>query len=359
MKLIFQKLYILILMIEDSLVTFTRNLSAHQNITEKIVLLHTTMRVEKEQNANELLFSKAYANSVSHFTKGGLFLLLMGLSLSAFPQKQIIVEVDTLSKANHSMVVDIPQATAKDIQKNWVKYAAVGSKEKAQLVNGENVQPNAMNKNISPNSFTTYSKVLETNEGIRLTVWLTQNNTPLGSSETNSGTDLAIQKFVRDFAVAQYRLAIQNELKAEQNKQKVMEKQLAASIAAEEKSVKTIQTNDRSNQRSDDAIETTKSDIDNSSDKINNQKAMVNGTSSDASTTKAAQKSLGNLEDDKKDLQKKNEARSKQIDSRNKANRSEERSLVIAKQNVALKAADIEKQKALVLEVQTKLSNVK
>src|SRR5436305_1627868 len=107
-------------MIEDILATFARNLTAHQNITEKIVLLHTRMRVEKEQSANELLFSLAYANkSASHFTKARLFLLLMGLSLSAFPQKQIIVEVDTLSKAKHSMVVDIPQATAKDVQKNW------------------------------------------------------------------------------------------------------------------------------------------------------------------------------------------------------------------------------------------------
>jgi hypothetical protein len=58
MKLTFQKLHIALLMTEDIFASFTRNLTAHQNIVEKIVLLHTKMRVEKEQCANALLFNR-------------------------------------------------------------------------------------------------------------------------------------------------------------------------------------------------------------------------------------------------------------------------------------------------------------
>ena len=57
MKLILHKLHIAILFTEYKLATLTGNLKVQQNAIEKIVLLHTQMRVEKDQEANRLLFT--------------------------------------------------------------------------------------------------------------------------------------------------------------------------------------------------------------------------------------------------------------------------------------------------------------
>jgi hypothetical protein len=57
MKRPFQKLYMALLMAEYRLVAFTRNYQAQQNSLEKLVLFRTQMRVEREQDANRLLFS--------------------------------------------------------------------------------------------------------------------------------------------------------------------------------------------------------------------------------------------------------------------------------------------------------------
>ena len=57
MKLILHKLQIAILLTEYKLATLTGNVKVQQNAIEKIVLLHTQMRVEKDQEANRLLFT--------------------------------------------------------------------------------------------------------------------------------------------------------------------------------------------------------------------------------------------------------------------------------------------------------------
>jgi hypothetical protein len=57
MKLTLQKLYEALLTAECKLLAAAGNESKKQNTVEKLVLLHTQMRVEKEQNINKLLFN--------------------------------------------------------------------------------------------------------------------------------------------------------------------------------------------------------------------------------------------------------------------------------------------------------------
>lgn len=292
-----------------------------------------------------------------------VFVSLSILSLTAFSQKQITVIETAQPMCKDTQQVSfatvIPQTNLKESEKNWLKYLSNGSKGKAVIVNGDNLQTGVVNKNISVNPFDVYSKLRETNEGVQLTVWFPENSAVFTSKEQNTGVNQAMEKYIHDFGVQEYKRVVQRELKAEQEKQKNLESELAGLIKAEEKSIKTVSQNERSTERANLAIATNNSDIQNSSDKISNQKDNVDRNAADANATKGAKKTLGELEDDKKDLQKQNEKQGKQMDSRDKENRAEERSMVGSKEKQAAKTEAIEKQKVIVAEVQAKLNNIK
>jgi hypothetical protein len=283
-------------------------------------------------------------------------------SITAFAQKNITVDEAPrpMSKdTQFSYLVEIPQAKVKQVEKDWLKYISIKSKGKATVVNGENLQTEAVYKNISPNPFNVYSKLVETTDGVNLTVWLTDNNAAFISKTPNSIEDLAVQKYVRDFAVQEYKLAVEEELKMERNKLNDIEKQQASLIKDEEKSNKKINDNLRAIAKAKDKIVTTQSDIDAASVKIENQKKMVDKTAADANATKGAKKTLNDLEKDKVKSQKNTDGDAKDIESWEKEIREEQRNIADGKQKQGLKLSDIDAQKQIVYGVQTKLSNIK
>jgi hypothetical protein len=283
-------------------------------------------------------------------------------SITAFAQKNITVDEAPrpMSKdTQFSYLVEIPQAKVKQVEKDWLKYISIKSKGKATVVNGENLQTEAVYKNISPNPFNVYSKLVETTDGVNLTVWLTDNNAAFISKTPNSIEDLAVQKYVRDFAVQEYKLAVEEELKMERNKLNDIEKQQASLIKDEEKSNKKINDNLRAIAKAKDKIVTTQSDIDAASVKIENQKTMVDKTAADANATKGAKKTLNDLEKDKVKSQKNTDGDAKDIESWEKEIREEQRNIADGKQKQGLKLSDIDAQKQIVYGVQTKLSNIK
>lgn len=290
-----------------------------------------------------------------------LTVLLSGFSFSIFAQNPINVEVIPRSINNDQLVflVIIPQTNLKDVEKDWHKYVGKKSKGKAIQENGVHLQYGATNDNISSEPFEVYSKLLETNKGVHLRVWLMQNNAAFISEDPNSGLDLAVRKYVSDFAVDQYRNAVQQELKAEEHKQKDLEKELARLIKDQERSMKRINKNERSKEITTDEIATNDRDIDQASYKIYDQKEMVEGTSSDRNANKGAKKTLDDLEDEKKDLQKENNKQEQNIDDWDKENREEERNITDTEQKIVWKTADVEMQKQKVHEVKTKLEKIR
>jgi hypothetical protein len=287
---------------------------------------------------------------------------LVILSINAFAQKNIIVDEAprAMSKdTQFSYSVEIPQAKVKQVEKDWLKYTSAKSKGKATVLNGEHLQTEAFNKNISANPFNVYSKLFETIDGVNLTVWITDINAAFISKTPNSIEDLAVQKYVRDFAVSQYQQAVREELNTEKDKLKKLEKELVGLIKDEESAVKKTNDNERNIARAKDAITTNDADIDASSNKISNQKDMVNQTAADRNANKGAQKTLSEIESDKKSLQRKNDSKSKSIDNKEKDNRAQERNLAGAQEKQTTKKAEIDLQKVKVAEVQTKLAGIK
>ena len=255
--------------------------------------------------------------------------------------------------------VTIPQTVQRQVQKDWIEYAGRGSKGKSTVVNGDNIQYGAVNKNISPSQFDISCRLLGTNDGVRVTVWLTENNSLLVSREQNSDRTIALQKYVHDFAVVEYRQAVLNELKAEQAKQKIMENELTKQIKEDEKAGKRIEGDKASILHTKDAITTSNNDIQSVTAKIESQKVMVDNNAADPNASKGAKKTLRQLEDQKKDLQKLNDKRGKEIMSWSNDIRADERVIADDKEKEAAKRANIEKQKQTIQAVQAKLDEIK
>lgn len=281
---------------------------------------------------------------------------------SLFAQKPIVVEESsrTMSKGAFAAYTSlIPQTTLKNTEKDWMKHITTGSKSKAALLNGEYILKGAVNKNVSPNTFNVYSKLLETTEGVNLTVWLTENDTVFISKELSADKALAAEKYVRDFVIQEYQETVKAELKVENDKLDALNNEKESLIKAEEKSAKKISEAQRAIQKSKDIINTSNADLQNLAYKISNQKGMVERTASDKNANKGAKQTQKELENEKKKLQKGIETQNKNIDSMNKQIRDEERNITEGKEQQKSKIAEIEKQKLAVQSVQTKLENIK
>jgi hypothetical protein len=291
-----------------------------------------------------------------------LFAALSAFAIGAFAQGTFTVteSLQTMSKGEQpSFTVAIPQANLKEVEEQWKKYTASKSNGNLTLTNGEYLQAGAMNSNISAGRLFIFSRLLATPDEVRVTAWVSENGSLFISKSLNNNQDLAVQKYMRDFAVEQQRSMVGKELKAAQKKQKEMEDELADLIKAEEKSGKKINKDERSITRANDAIATNSGDIKSSSDKISDQKGMVDQTAADKNANKGAQKTLGNLENDKKQLQKRNEGENKDIYDRNKEIREEGRNIAAAQDKQAIKKQEIDKQTQKVAEIQIRLDAIK
>lgn len=291
-----------------------------------------------------------------------LFAFSCLLALNAAAQKPIVITEasESMSKGvQPAFTVEIPQAAIGQVEKDWLDYTGKGTKGKATFINGEHLQPAAVNTNISPTPFNVYAKLVDITGSVRLTAWFTANDTLFFKGADDSVRNLAIEKYMRDFAAGEYRDAVKGELKGEQEKLKALEKDLAGIIKEEEKSTKKINESNRAIKKSQDNIAANNKSIENTSEKIATQKGMVERTASDANANKGAKQTLKDLENERKKLQKDNVNENKNIEAQNKAIREEDRNTALIKERIAGKNAEIDKQKEKVKEVQTKLEGIK
>ncbi len=290
----------------------------------------------------------------------GLAFLLF-VSICSFCQTQVLIE-DTLRPISKGLFngysTVVAKAALKDVEKDWTKYIAEGSKAKAVAVNGEINIVGASVKNISPKPLIIYSKLLETTEGVKLSAWFTENDSVFISKDSVGEKHLAVQKYLRDFVVRELKQAATAELNTEKEKQTALEKELAGFVKLEEKSNKKISENQRSIQRANDNISSTNEDIQRKDGQISSQKSMVQTTAADANANKGAKQTLKDFENDKKKLQNQIEAQGKTIDRLEKEIRDEQRNIADMRQKQELKSTDIEKQKQTVRNAEAKLNGI-
>lgn len=276
--------------------------------------------------------------------------------LPAAAQNTITIVEDTFAMSKGVQTgfkVEIPKAKLADVEQHWLKYISKGSKGKATLTAGEHFQPAAINKNISPFPFNIYSNFLATTEAVRLTAWFTENDTVFISKQLNTDRDLAAIKYLNDFAATEYQLAVKAEVKTEQDKLKLLQKDLSALIKEQEKADKKISANNRAIQKSKGNIADHNTGIEDANNKISSQKEMVQMTASDPNAHKGAQKTLRDIENSKKKLQSQIETENKNIDALNSGIREQERVVASFKEKINLKTAEIEQQKQKIADIKS------
>ncbi|MBL0309823.1 MAG: hypothetical protein IPP77_09165 [Bacteroidetes bacterium] len=290
-------------------------------------------------------------------------LLLMGSS-AAYSQDQLTVDesLRPMSKGTQpAFTLNIPQTNLKDVEKEWMKYIKSGSKEKSVAVGGEIIMPGAVNKNIAAEPFTIYSTLLETNQGVFLSAWFgLGGDSVFITRELNNGKDLAAKKYIRDFAIQRYRVAVKAQVEIEKGKMKDLEKELKGLEKDEDKANKNINGYERDIQRSKDQIATNDGDEKRKGDLVYAQKTkMDNMNTYEKETLKAAEKVLKTLEKEKEKIQKDSEKENRKIDDWNSNIREERRKIDNLKQDQRIKRGQIADQKKVISEVEQKLKDIK
>jgi hypothetical protein len=265
----------------------------------------------------------------------------------------------TMDTQQGPLTVMIPQVTLRDAQKDWQHYVGKGSKGKSSNTDGEYTQYAAVNKNISADPFNITARLLATTSGVKISVWLSDNNNFQNNKTPSDDRNQALQKYIHDFAVQEYRDAVMNELKGNQQQQKMMENDMTKLVKEEEKAAKGTEANKRAIKTANDAITTRKKDIVSITAKIESQKAMVDNTAADPNATKGAKKTLNELENEKANLQRQNDKEEKDIVSWNNEIRANDRYITDTQEKEATKRASIDKQKQATQITQAKLDGIK
>lgn len=274
------------------------------------------------------------------------------------------LEVETMPKTEGKesqtvFYVDIPQTNLGDTEKAWHKYIGKHSTGKASSANGSHIQLGAVNKNIAFAPFDVHSTLVESVRGVRLSAWLTQNGEAFITPNAPQGRDLAVKKYVHDFATSQYRCAVEDELKQEKSKLKDMEKAMRGFVKDSEKASRTISRNERKSQRTKEAMTVSEKAIVKKAETIDGQRGMVESTATDPNANKGANKTMDEMKDDKKDLQKLNEGQGRDLDDLNADTRAEERKITSIQLNKAVTKEQIDAQRNLVRDIQAKLNSIK
>jgi Sec-independent protein translocase protein TatA len=308
---------------------------------------------------------KTYINTHSIVKVFGTMMstaVIVTFSSVAFPQESInirMASVELSGNTRNSYTIDIPQVSLKDVERDWQRIVGKRAKGKEPFVRGENIQEGVGNKNISPEPFTLYSKLIETTTGVRITVLLGQNDVVSVSGFTNTNQGLVMQEFMTDFAVSAYREAVETELKVEAKKLSDLESGISKAIKTEEKTNMIITENERDNERAAYVIATNKRDIKRTTHDITDQKEVVFWTAALPNANKGAKKTLDEMKDEKRGLQNENEKTNEDISDRNKETRAADKKKDAAHRVHDTKATAIDAQREVVAGVKRKLDSIK
>lgn len=290
-------------------------------------------------------------------------LLLFMLPVAIFAQTNVTVSdtVQAFSKGTYnSYRVDIPGAKLADVAKSWTEYLK-SLKGKLSETNGEYWATGATYKNISPGTVNIYSKLFENNTGVRLTAWLTTDDSIYISKNGNPDQNIAAIKFVREFAISQYQKDVKSDLKEKQSDQKDSEKKLNALVKLEEKNTKISSENKRVITSNTDAIKVNESLIKTKEDAVIKQKGILENAkkAGDGDITKLQQKRYDDDAKELKKLRKENEKLHKQIDKAKINIRNADAKAEQSRKDQKALKAQLETQKANVQSTQQKLNDIK
>lgn len=226
--------------------------------------------------------------------KTTLYLLVALIPSFVFAQNELVIEEGNAPmpygmKASYSLV--IPQAKLKDVTESFKKYIRTGTKAKIAEENGIISIAGAVNSNISALPINVFGKLTEMIKGISVTLWVSEGEIFI-SQEVSPSKNEAVKKYLHDFAVQEYRNAVQNELKAEQDKVKGAQRLLDGFVSDYKKAETAISDHKAEIALREKKIKEEETNAANAVASQAQQKAVVDGL---AATVAAIQEKLNNI----------------------------------------------------------------
>jgi len=163
------------------------------------------------------------------------------INISVLAQTKIkVIEVKAKMSqgVRNGLSVNIPVATDKSAEKSWKKLMK-GYNAKLSSSKGDLFADNALISSLSTNTVDVYTKIIKTNEGVKVTFFFNLGGAFLNSSEHSNMYPKA-ERIVYDFAIVAAKEAVGAQLADEQKVQKKLEKDLKNLLSANEKLHKNI-----------------------------------------------------------------------------------------------------------------------
>jgi len=291
------------------------------------------------------------------------FILSLMLPLIAFTQSKKITVTEGISEMSKGMKngyeVTVPEAMLRDVKADFSHYIRKDSKSRAEEKDGELFIIGAKNRDISPDLFTIYAKLQDTEQGIKITAFFTPDDSVFISSVENEHQSEAVKKYLKEFALVQYKDIVKKELAEEKRKQSQLESQLEDLVHSKQRSERNINESKRTIENNNRDIESTGKQIVMKDDEIVKQKGMVSTLKgSGGEEEKLAEKNLKNLVSEKRKMDKDKESMARENDKMNSRIEDEQRNIETNMKLQLEKNTEIEKQKNKVKTVQEKFDGI-
>ena len=250
-----------------------------------------------------------------------LITLLFALPLFLNAQKKIdiIQESATLSIGNQpTYQISIPDANLESVKKDWMKLIRQNTKSKIEETGSEMNITGTLIKEIYHEPFNIYSALIGTDSAAKLVAAFEIDSVFFSADEANKNiqnekTGNAIKNFIREFAVNQYKIAVQVQVDKEEKNLSKLNKEFESLSKQVESDRKDIKGNEQSIKNSQDAIATYEKDNERKITEINAKKEAIADIKDSPEMQKTAKEELKNLEKEKKSVENSLEKEQKNI----------------------------------------------
>ncbi len=256
------------------------------------------------------------------------------------------------------METRIPQADLKTVIKNWEKAVRNDTKNKMEDEGDEYYVYQTLVERISSTPINVFAKIWDTKEGVFIMAFFEADTGKFVSSTTEETKFESAQVFLYDFAVANYKEAVGEELKQEQKILKDLEKDLDKLHSDHDGYVKSIDKSEQSIRQSKDKIKENARNQERQLNLVHDKKDQLTGIT-DEDAKKNAEKEMKTLEKGLEKLRKEDDKLHKSISDSEADIRDAKRQIEVNLKDQELKEGSIGEQKELVLSVEEKLANIK
>ena len=285
--------------------------------------------------------------------------ITMCLTIKAQTSISIAEVSHNMSKgAENAFVVMVPQYKATDLKKEWENYLNDNGKVDIKENNGEISALNAKIDKVLMGNINHYALFDETIDGPKLVAFFSINDTFI-STANNSVVAGSIGKFMMDFAKSSYIKIVQEELKAEQEKLKSLNDEQSDLEKKENKSRQNIVDSHNKIEKGNNNIVINKAEQDKKQKELELQQQKMTNVVLNNDEKKLQDKQVNNLQDDKKDLIKKEGKMRRDMEDNNNNINVEQNKIPSLETQQEMQKDKIQKQQEVIQKVQAKLDDIK